>query len=249
MFENLSFFVAPLLSYLPAISMVCFFAVTLFASRKWVYPMIIRRSQREGAFFLKLFVKSRALNILPHLACALVSLGALYKVDRSFLLNKVLFLGAEVYVVAATTLLLYRFNQLVGMYIRKAGESLSTRPTKSYTDFISILIFLGGGVVSICVLLEVSPVYFLGSLGAVTAFLVVVFKDPLLSLIASIQISFNDIIRRGDYIKIDSLNVEGEVLDITLSFVKVLNEDDTVTTFPTRLISEVAVKNWNPKSS
>src|SRR3546814_3780110 len=93
-------------------------------------------------------------------------------------------------------------------------------------------------------LMEQSPLLLLSGLGAMAAVLMLVFKDTILSLVASVQLTSNDMLRVGDWIEMPDLNADGEVIDIALHTVKVKNCDKTITSIPNyRLISET-YKNW-----
>ena len=103
-------------------------------------------------------------------------------------------------------------------------------------------------VLIVAVLIERSPVLLLSGLGAMTAVLILVFKDTILSLVASVQLTSLDMIRVGDWIEMPSCNADGDVVDIALHTVKVQNWDKTITTIPTlKLISE-SFKNWRGMS-
>src|SRR5690606_36256353 len=96
----------------------------------------------------------------------------------------------------------------------------------------------------IATLLDRSPLILLSGLGALAAVLMLVFQDTILSLVASVQISSNDIIRVGDWIEMPQLNADGDVIDIALHTVKVQNFDRTVTTIPTKRFISDSFKNW-----
>ncbi|MEZ5439944.1 MAG: mechanosensitive ion channel [Lysobacterales bacterium] len=124
----------------------------------------------------------------------------------------------------------------------------SVRPVKSYVQLAKIVLFLISGVLIVSVLIERSPLLLLSGLGAMTAVLLLVFKDTLLSLVASVQIASNDMVRVGDWIEMPQLSADGDVIDIALHTVKVQNWDKTITTIPThRLISD-SFRNWRGMS-
>lgn len=117
-------------------------------------------------------------------------------------------------------------------------------PIKGYLEVIQIVVFAVAGILIIASLLDRSPLILLSGLGAMAAVLMLIFQDTLLSLVASVQISSNDMVRVGDWIEMPQLNADGDVIDIALHTVKVQNWDRTITTIPTkRLISE-SFKNW-----
>ena len=133
------------------------------------------------------------------------------------------------------------------VYHRTSPASVA-RPVKSYMQVATLVIYLVGGAVIIAILLGRSPVIFLSGVGAAAAVLMLVFRNTLLSLAASIQITSNDIIRIGDWVELPYAGTDGTVIDIDLHMVRVQNWDKTVSTIPThRFISE-AFKNWRGMS-
>ena len=119
-----------------------------------------------------------------------------------------------------------------------------TRPIKGYIQVVKILIYGAAVILGIAVLIEESPVLLLSGLGALAAVIMLVFKDTLLSLVASVQLTSDDMLRVGDWIEVPDLGANGDVIDIALHTVKVQNFDKTITTIPTyRLISE-SFLNW-----
>ncbi|WP_407919323.1 mechanosensitive ion channel family protein [Croceicoccus estronivorus] len=119
-----------------------------------------------------------------------------------------------------------------------------SRPIKGYIQVLKIVLFGGATILIIATLMEQSPLLLLSGLGAMAAVLMLVFKDTILSLVASVQLGSNDMLRVGDWIEMPQLNADGDVVDIALHTVKVQNWDKTITTIPThRLIAE-SYKNW-----
>ena len=114
---------------------------------------------------------------------------------------------------------------------------------------VSILVYLLAGLLILAALMNRSPWIFVSGIGAMTAVLLLVFRDTILSLVASIQIASNDMIRVGDWIEMPDLGADGDVMEVALHTVKVQNWDKTITTIPThRLISE-SFKNWRGMSA
>ena len=108
--------------------------------------------------------------------------------------------------------------------------------------FIVVLIF------SISLLIGKSPVILFSGLGAMTAILLLVFKDPILGLVAGIQLSANKMLRLGDWVEMPKYGADGEVTDINLTTVKVRNWDKTITTIPTYALISDSFKNWRGMS-
>ena len=120
----------------------------------------------------------------------------------------------------------------------------NTSSIKSWVQLGQLLIGLACAVVMLAALLNKSPVIVLSGLGAMSAVLMLVFKDTILSFTAGVQLSGNDMLRVGDWIEMPQVGADGDVIDIALNTVKVQNGDKTITTIPTwRLVSE-SFKNW-----
>lgn len=127
-------------------------------------------------------------------------------------------------------------------------EAARERPIRSYVQVVTIFLWIFAAILVIAALTDRSPWAFLGGLGAMTAVLMLVFKDAILGLVASIQLAFNDMVRVGDWIEMPQYGADGDVIEILLTTVKVQNWDKTITTIPTyRLISD-AFKNWRGMS-
>ena len=133
------------------------------------------------------------------------------------------------------------------IYNESYSESKS-RPIKGYLQVVSLVSYIAAGVVVISVLAQVSPVAFLSGLGALTAVLMLVFKDTILSLVASIQIMSNDMIRIGDWVEVPQSNADGDIIDIALHTVKIQNWDKTISTVPTYKFIGESCKNWRGRS-
>ena len=133
------------------------------------------------------------------------------------------------------------------IYIEVYDEARN-RPIKGYLQVLGMAVWIGTGIVVVSILADRSPVYFLSGLGALTAVLMLVFRDTILSLVASLQIASNDMIRIGDWVEMPQANANGDVIDIALHTVKIQNWDKTISTIPThRFISE-SFKNWRGMS-
>jgi miniconductance mechanosensitive channel len=118
------------------------------------------------------------------------------------------------------------------------------RSIKGYLQVLKIVIYAIATILVIAALIDRSPLLLLSGLGALAAVLMLVFKDTILSLVASVQLNSNDMLRVGDWIEMPQVNADGDVIDIALHTVKVQNWDKTVTTIPTwRMINE-SYKNW-----
>lgn len=127
-------------------------------------------------------------------------------------------------------------------------EAAKSRPIKGYLQVVALLAYMAAGIVVISILADRSPVVFLSGLGALTAVLILVFRDTILSLVASLQIMSNDMIRIGDWVEMPQANADGDVVDIALHTVKIQNWDKTITTIPTHKFISESFKNWRGMS-
>jgi len=123
-------------------------------------------------------------------------------------------------------------------------ELSKNKPIKGYLQVVKIFVYIIGGIVIIATIIGQNPLLLLSGIGALTAVLLLVFKDSLLGLVAGIQLSSNDMIRLGDWIEMPKYGANGDVIDISLNTVKVENFDKTITTIPTYALVSDSFKNW-----
>ena len=115
---------------------------------------------------------------------------------------------------------------------------------QGYLDVAKLLTMAIALILSVSLLSGQSPVVLLTGLGAITAVLLLVFQDTILSLVASVQINSMDLIKEGDWIEVPPYGEDGDVLNINLHTIKIQNFDMTTTVIPTHKMIEVAYKNW-----
>jgi miniconductance mechanosensitive channel len=118
------------------------------------------------------------------------------------------------------------------------------RPIKGYLQILRIAVYLVATVLMVAALFDKSPVILLSGLGAMAAVIILIFQDTLLSFVASIQISLNDMVRVGDWVEMPDFKADGEVIEIALHTIKIQNWDNTVSTIPIRNIVTHSFKNW-----
>ena len=119
---------------------------------------------------------------------------------------------------------------------------------RGYLDIVKIFAFAVGIILSISIFTGQSPLALLAGLGALTAVLLLIFRDTILSLVASVQISANDLIIEGDWLEVPAYNADGEVIDITLHQILIQNWDKTISAVPTYKLLESSYKNWRGMS-
>ncbi|MCD4665638.1 MAG: mechanosensitive ion channel family protein [Bacteroidales bacterium] len=118
------------------------------------------------------------------------------------------------------------------------------RPIKGYIQVAKIIIMVIGAIIVFATLFGKNPLGILGGLGAFSAVLLLVFKDPILGFIGGIQLSANNMLAPGDWISMPKYNADGTVIDVALTTVKVQNWDKTISTIPTYSLISDSFKNW-----
>lgn len=150
-------------------------------------------------------------------------------------------LGAAMILVTALTIVAF-LSAAHSLYLRMPVAE--TRPIKSYIQLAQIFVYLVAAIFIIARLVERSPWFFVSGIGAMMAVVLLIFRDTLLSLVASVQLTSNDLVRVGDWIEMPQFNADGDVVDIALNTVTVKNWDKTVTVIPTHKFLEHSFKNW-----
>ncbi|MFV0576695.1 MAG: mechanosensitive ion channel family protein [Vibrio sp.] len=117
-------------------------------------------------------------------------------------------------------------------------------PVKGGIQSLKIIVFIIAALLFTSVLLDKSPVILLSGLGALTAVFMLVFKDPILGLVAGVQLSANKMLSVGDWLEMPKYGADGDVIDISLTTVKVQNWDKTITTIPAYALISDSFKNW-----
>ena len=183
---------------------------------------------------------SRLANVVP----ALVISTLIHKIPLlPTLLVQVVVNVTNAFVVLTIAMALSKLLTLVNsLYSRR--EDAKSKPIKGYIQLLKIVIYAVAVILMIAALFDRSPLILLSGLGAMAAVLMLIFQDTLLSLVASVQISSNDVIRVGDWVEMPQLNADGDVIDIALHTVKIQNWDRTITTIPTRRFMTDPFKNW-----
>ena len=230
--------------------------VALFAAA-WIALFVVRRVIVAGVRFFvshssatwddrlvdaKLFVR------LAHLAPAVVvSIGVRLIPDLDESLATVISRLAASSIVLVIALSISAFLNAINE-IYSGLEVYRSRPIKGYVQLLKLVLGVVATAVIVATLFDKSPLIFLSGLGAMTAVIILVFKDTILSLVASVQLTTNDMIRVGDWIEMPQHQADGDVIDIALHKVSVQNWDKTITSIPTHKFIEDSFRNWRGMS-
>lgn len=141
--------------------------------------------------------------------------------------------------------LLTTFSFLDAVYLMgQKNEEARALPLKGIFQSVKIVAVLVVAIFVVSILVGKSPLLILSGLGAMTAVVMLVFKDPILGLVAGIQLSANNMLEVGDWLEMPQFNADGDVIEIGLTTVKVRNWDKTITTIPTYALISNSFKNW-----
>jgi miniconductance mechanosensitive channel len=130
------------------------------------------------------------------------------------------------------------------IYQNSTGERAKKMPIKGYFQFIKIFLYIIGGILIITSMMKISPLGILSGVGALSAVLMLIFKDLILGFVAGTQLASNDMVRIGDEIEMPKFNTDGKVIDITLQSVVVRNWDMTISTIPIYSLLSDSFRNW-----
>lgn len=210
-----------------ALSTVVGQALLRMGKKDWLELLVQHRIKYSVATAIPLFIVATGLSLIP------MSQEALQAAFRL-----VLALGF-LYIVKATSGLLLCWQDY-----KDRTQAQSAASIKGYIQVARIVLWSFGLILIISVLMGKSPMLMLSGIGALSAVLLLVFKDTLLSVVASSQLNSNDMLRVGDWIEMPQAGADGFVIDIALHTVKVQNWDKTVTTIPTYQLFSSSYKNW-----
>ena len=131
-----------------------------------------------------------------------------------------------------------------GEEIYRSYKISKTFPIKSFVQVAKLILYFLGFIGVLSLIMGRSPLTFFAGLGALTAVLMLVFKDPILGFIAGIQLSANKMVAVGDWVEMPRYGVDGDIIEIGLTTVKIRNFDKTITTIPTQSMINDSFKNW-----
>jgi len=212
--------------------------------RFWIIKLLIKLDERTEtewyAVILKHKLPQRALFLIP-LLVIYNGLG-LFPDVQSVLSEFVIRVTAASMVLVGARVFDALLSSFHTLYLMRPVENQT--PIKSYIQLGKVVVYVLTGFFIISSLADKSPWYFLSGVGAIMAVILLLFRDTLLSLVASVQLTNNDLIRVGDWISMPQFSADGDVIDIALNTVRVQNFDKTITVIPTHKFLEHSFQNW-----
>ena len=214
--------------------------ITYFVTKNIVLRIIKNLVKSTKTDIDDILFQDKVLTRVSYIAPLLVVKYFTYLLPSvSDFLDKIIHSLIVLIIILAIGTFLTAFNEL-----HERSGKFKDRPIKGYVQVVKIVIYIAGAIVIVGVLLNQSPWGLLGGLGALTAVILLIFRDTILSFVASIQISSYDLVKVGDWIEVPKFGADGDVIDISLNVIKVQNFDKTITIIPTYKLIEDSFKNW-----
>ena len=220
------------------------FAYLLFlVTNRIILRSIAKIFRRTSTTFDDILLEQKVFHKLPYLI-PLIFLYSLRDVVPFFkTMDRFLIALIALIILISLNALINAINDLY-----KKSRFADKLNIKSYAQVVKLIINSVGIIIIAALLAGKSPIYFLSGLGALTAVLILVFKDTILSLVSSVQISSNDLFKIGDWIEAPQFGADGNVIDIALHSVKIQNWDKTICVVPTNQLINSSFKNWRGMS-
>lgn len=228
-----------------ALGWIIFVAILLHVSLRMVANRLVTKFEEKRQSRTQLTALShkllRRVSFIIQSAVVLMQADVWFE-EGSFILRVINILGDQsliLFTLLAFFTLLDIFQALTDLRIKR-----SQFPLKGLLQTVKLIASVLTGILLVSLLMDKSPLLLLSGLGAISAVLLLVFKDPILGLVAGIQLSANNMLSVGDWLEMPKYGADGDVVDIALTTVKVRNWDKTITTIPTYALISDSFKNW-----
>ena len=195
---------------------------------EWYAVILKHKLPQRALFIIPLVIIYNGLNLVPEF--------------QDEVTNFIIRLTAATMVLVGARVLDALLSSAHTLYLMNAGPDKA--PIKSYIQLGKVIDYVFAGLFIVSSLSDKSPWYFLTGIGAAMAIILLLFRDTLLSLVASVQLTKNDLIRVGDWIEMPQFGADGDVIDIALNTVLVQNFDKTISVIPTHKFLEHSFRNW-----
>ncbi|HUG81672.1 MAG TPA: mechanosensitive ion channel family protein [Bryobacterales bacterium] len=216
-------------------------------TRSVILRLVDQVAKRTSTDWDDIIVKRRVFHRLAHLAPAIVIYMMAPLVVTTPQLTVLFERAALVYMLLAGLLVMDAILTSVND-IYESFDVARRIPILGYLQVVKIVISIMVAIFAISIVIDKSVVVLFTGLGALTAIILLIFKDSILGLVAGIQLVANDMVRPGDWIEMPKYGADGDVIQITLNTVKIRNWDKTVTTIPTYSLISDSFKNWRGMS-
>lgn len=230
-----------------AIGLVLIFFIAIVVHliiRSWIIRLLHKLDEKTQTEWYAILLRHK----LPQRALFVVPLIIIYNgielvpEFHADVTNFILRVTAAIMVIVGARVLDALLSSVHSLYLMR--PTAAQTPIKSYIQLGKVIIYVLAGFFIISSLADKSPWYFLSGIGAIMAVILLLFRDTLLSLVASVQLTNNDLVRVGDWIEMPQFDANGDVIDIALNTVRVQNWDKTISVIPTHKFLEHSFRNW-----
>lgn len=240
---------APLIALFAIIALIAIISLIVHGLlHRAVLPFLRRFADKSSHLWPRSIIDKKLFSRF-----ALLMQGVLLQIQLEVFLKgdepiySVLMIASQVWLMIFSLLILYSLLDVL-LELSDNSSFAGQLPLRGIFQSIKLIATLLIGLMVISLLIGKSPLVLLTGLGAMTAVLMLVFKDPILGLVAGIQLSANNMLKMGDWLDMPKYGADGDVIDIGLTTVKVRNWDKTITTIPTYALISDSFKNWRGMS-
>jgi len=220
-----------------------------FVIMKLIRGFFTKFATNSKTNFDDLLISNNVPRNIAHIIPLLIALEFIRDVFTDFpAFENVVEKGLQVFAIILTLWIVRSILHTLKDFL-KTLPRLKDKPIDSYIQVFMIFAWLAGFMSAIAILTGIPFLKFATGLGAISAVIILVFKDTIMGFVASIQVSINDMVRIGDWITFEKYGADGDVIEINLATVKVQNFDKTITTIPTYALISDSFKNWRGMTS
>ena len=215
-----------------------------FILRKILVQVFMRFAKVSKTNFDDLLVANKVPRNIAHIIPLLVAIKFIPMIFNDFgTIETIIETGLKVFAIILTLWIIRSLLNTLKDYF-KTLPKLKDKPIDSYIQVFMIFAWVAGFMSAIAIVTGIPFLKFVTGMGAISAVVILVFKDTILGFVASIQVSINDMVQIGDWITFEKYGADGDVIEINLATVKVQNFDKTITTIPTYALISDSFKNW-----
>ncbi len=219
-----------------------------FITKRVVLRIVRRLVKKSKTQWDDILDEHRVFTLLSHLVPAVI----IYKSTPIVFINtlgggRFMEVASVIYMVVIGMLVINAFlSSVIDIY--RTYAFARRMPIRGFVQVVKIIVFIAGGIIILGFIVGRDPTSILAGFGAMTAVLMLIFKDAILGFVAGIQISANNMVQLGDWIEMPKYGADGDVIDISLTTVKVQNWDKTISTIPAYALISDSFKNWRGMS-
>ena len=219
-----------------------------FITKKFILRAVRRVVEKSRTQWDDALTQNHVFTLLSHLVPAIII----------YIFTPLVFIGtlggerfmrvaSVIYIIVIGMLVFNAFlDSVVAIY--RTYDFARRVPIRGFMQVVKIIAFIAGGIIILGMIVKRDPTNILAGFGAMTAVLMLIFKDAILGFVAGIQISANNMVHLGDWIEMPKYGADGDVTDISLTTVKVQNWDNTISTIPAYALISDSFKNWRGMS-